>query len=157
MTGKLARELFFYNNETGEFLYRVKRNNMAAGMRVGYISKGYWMCRVKNKMFLVHRLIWLYVTGQWPNGFIDHINGNPSDNRWTNLRVVTNQINQQNQRKARKDSTTGLLGVTKIKKRFVARIRYDGKKKHLGSFDTAMDAHLAYLKAKRVFHEGCTI
>ncbi len=67
------------------------------------------------------------------------------------------RLNCENLRKARKDSRTGLLGASWAGYSFVATIQVRGKKKHLGSFATAEEAHAAYLEAKRKLHEGCTI
>jgi hypothetical protein len=63
----------------------------------------------------------------------------------------------QNQRRARSDSSTGLLGVSKNGSGWRAEIRVDGKKINLGTHKTPELAHLAYVNAKRKHHEGCTL
>jgi hypothetical protein len=78
---------------------------------------------------------------------IDHINGNPLDNRKRNLRVVTHGQNMINTRK-RKDNTSGYKGVTKhsIKgnEYWVARIHTNGKSKILGYFKDIVAAAKTY-------------
>ncbi|SUB56208.1 HNH endonuclease signature motif containing protein [Brucella anthropi] len=56
-------------------------NKRYAGTKIGRLSKGYIEARILGKMYGMHRVIWLYMTGKWPL-LVDHINGNPSDNRW---------------------------------------------------------------------------
>lgn len=110
-------------------------------------------------MYLEHRLAWLYVTGTWPSDQIDHVNGIRDDNRIFNLREATGPENNGNQRQARSDNKTGLLGVywDKQHKKFSAKIMFSGKHKYLGYFPTAEEAHAAYIKAKRELHSHCTI
>ena len=109
--------------------------------------------------YLGYRLAWLYVHGKLPDGDIDHINGKPSDDRIKNLRDVSRSVNLQNQRAARSNNSSGLLGVffQKTMNKWTSKIQLDWKTKSLGYFDTAEEAHAAYLKAKRELHEGCTI
>jgi len=99
--------------------------------------------------------------GGFPNGILDHINGNKSDNRIENLRESDHQKNSQNQRKATKRNLTGFLGVSVdrscIPRPYVARIKAGGKNIRLGQFQTPEQAHEAYVKAKRELHAGCTI
>jgi len=103
-------------------------------------------------------MAWLYMTGSWPAAEIDHRNGNKSDNRWENLRDVQPVVNQQNKRRAQSNSKTGFLGVmVSGDGRFCARIRVNGRNKHLGSFRSPELAHAAYLMAKRELHEGGTL
>jgi ribosome biogenesis SPOUT family RNA methylase Rps3 len=96
----------------------------------------------------------------WPKHTIDHINGVRTDNRIGNLRDVTQQKNSENMRRPQKRTISGFLGVHVQRRktvRYLAQIVTDGKLRHLGSYDTAEDAHAAYLEAKRRLHEGCTI
>jgi hypothetical protein len=110
---------------------------------------------------MAHRLAWLYVTGSWPTHVIDHINGNPADNRFANLRDVTPQVNTHNQRRATKGRKTGsLLGAQWIpaKQKWRAVIKHNSRVTYVGLFGTEQEAHAAYVAAKRVIHkEGCTL
>ena len=114
--------------------------------------------RIAGRWYFLHRLIWFYVHGSWPAGEIDHINGDACDNRLTNLRDVPRRVNQENMRTAKRNSSTGLLGVSPGRGgKFRAGIRTCGVYRHLGYFDCAEDAHAAYVVAKRALHEGCTL
>jgi hypothetical protein len=99
------------------------------------------------------------MTGEWPGGVIDHINGNRADNRWQNLRPSDATLNQQNQRKAKTGNITGLLGVALCKEsgKYIAQITHEYRHFHLGKFNTPEEAYAAYLGAKRVIHKACTI
>jgi hypothetical protein len=97
------------------------------------------------------------MTGRWPNGVVDHINGDTSDNQWSNLRDVTHSVNCQNQRRAKRSNASGLLGVSFFDGKPRASISVDGRPIHLGTFDTPEAAHQAYVEAKRKLHAGCTI
>lgn len=99
------------------------------------------------------------MTGDWPRGHIDHINGETMDNRWSNLRDVDRYCNLQNQRTAHVDNFCGKLGVTYSKKRnrYSATMTLRGYRVYIGSFGSAEEAHEAYLVAKRVLHDGATI
>jgi hypothetical protein len=60
------------------------------------------MFSIDGKQQRVHRLIWLYMTGEWPKDQIDHINNVKHDNRWKNLREADNQLNHYNLPKPKK-------------------------------------------------------
>ena len=100
----------------------------------------------------------MYMTGSPApaNMDIDHINGNPLDNRWANLRLCTRSENMQNQAHARGNSKTGLLGVSVAcgsPGRWFSRIRIPGGKvKFLGCYKSPEEAHAAYLAAKAEIH-----
>lgn len=127
------------------------------GKEVGTIdNNGYVKVWIDMKQYRVHRLAFLYMDGVTPL-IVDHINGNPSDNRWANLRNVNKTINGQNIKKARRDSSHGFLGVHKGGAGFTATICVNGKSMYLGSYATPEIAHEAYLKAKRKLHEGNTL
>lgn len=162
LTQERVRELLDYNPRTGDLKWRVSRGNpVKAGDKAGSLMRdGHLEISIDGHRCLVHRVIWLHVYGRWPNGYIDHIDGNPSNNRIENLRDVRRQINQQNQRRARADNrSTGLLGAyyNARAKRHFSSIGLNGKSIHLGYFDSAQEAHEAYVRAKRELHEGCTI
>jgi hypothetical protein len=88
------------------------------------------------------------MTGRWPVGPIDHINGIRNDNRWFNLREATPAQNSQNMR-ARDNSRSGFKGVTwkASERRWRARITWNGQQHFLGYFDTAEAAAAAYSTA----------
>lgn len=153
------RELLHYDQSTGIFTWaKDGARTIRAGNVAGYPKgRGYWMIHVDGRMHLSHRLAWLHVTGKWPTGQIDHINGDRGDNRIANLRDVPQSTNQQNQRRAHATSQSGVLGVSKVGNWFKARIRENGQLKNLGKFGSAEDAHAAYLARKRQIHAGCTI
>jgi hypothetical protein len=166
MTAAIARELWTYDPATGILRWRNNRSQMKAGDRAGsdpqppdrYSQVG---ARIEgdSRLYMVHRVIWLMMTGAWPKADIDHIDGDILNNRWTNLRDVPTQLNCQNQRRAQRNNKSGLLGVTWSGQhgKWRARIHVDGKKRHLGLFQTKEEAHECYLEAKRLFHDGCTI
>ena len=153
-------ELLHYDPLTGHFTWRVKRSqNVLAGDRGGHLHvKGYVRIGVAGGSYWAHRLAWLYMTGEWPVGQVDHIDGNRTNNAFANLRDVPQTINMQNQRVGRADSTHPLLGVGKPRwGGFRARIKVNGREQWLGTFSTPEAAHEAYVAAKRQFHPGCTL
>ena len=159
LTYERLREVLHYDPETGVFTRLVRTSNR---IKVGDVAgcsagDGYVQIRVDGVRYLAHRLAFLWMTGEWPRDMIDHINGVRDDNRFANLRPATRAENMQNQRRAMSNSQTGLLGVTRVGKRFMATIQVDGRKIHIGTFDTPEQAHEAYLAAKRRLHPGCTI
>ena len=82
---------------------------------------------------------------------VDHINGNTLDNRESNLRVCTHSDNCKN-RKMHSNNKTGFKGVSLKDGKYVAQIQFKGNHKHLGLFDTAIEATIAYNeKAKTIF------
>ena len=86
------------------------------------------------------------MTGSFPSGMIDHINGVCDDNRWSNLRQATRSQNAANQR-IHRDNTLGMKGVYRHGKRFAAKIRINGDGIHLGTYDTPEEAHSIYCEA----------
>lgn len=156
LTAHRLKEVFDYDRATGVFIRRIRTaQRVRAGELAGCInSRGCLSMRVDGKLYLAHRLAWLYVTGEWPTQHIDHRDGNPSNNAFANLRDVAPLINAQNIRRARVDSSIGLIGVGRSGSKFRADIQANRKTRYLGTFDTAEAAHQAYLSAKRELHEG---
>lgn len=107
------KELLQYDEETGRFTYLVSTSARAQqGKEAGSDNHGYIMITIRGKRYMAHRLAWLYVNGDMPNGEIDHINGIRGDNRICNLRVVSKIENQRNM-KLREGSKTDISGVTR--------------------------------------------
>ncbi|USA40220.1 HNH endonuclease [Pelagerythrobacter marinus] len=107
-------------------------------------NAGYLHGNVLSGKQLAHRVIWAIVTGEWPEGDIDHDDGDKSNNRWKNLRPATNAENMQN-KKVRRDSSTGLKGVQRHRTgRFTANITAHGTKYYLGLFASLEEAKAAY-------------
>ena len=89
-----------YNPETGDFIAKVQRGRRRAGDKLGYADAlGYIKLCFDGRWVMAHRLAWRLIHGGWPAGEIDHINGNPSDNRIVNLRVATRSQNVMNTRR----------------------------------------------------------
>lgn len=157
-TAEYVRSILDYDASTGIFKWKITRGRAIAGRVTGSRNaRGYLIIVIDSVNYKAHRLAWLYETGKWPMHQIDHCDGDTSNNRFANLRDATTRVNQQNQRKPRSDNTTGYLGVSRSKGRFVAQISVAGKYHSLGYFDTAEEASQAYLECKRLFHEGCTL
>lgn len=153
MTSERLRALVAYDPETGLFTRLVRNTNAKSGWPD---KAGYLYLMIQGKVYSTHRLAWLYMTGEWPRNDIDHINGQRADNRFCNLRDVPKHFNMQNERKARKNNASGLMGVhfRKDRGKWVAVLRINGKSRRFGAFDTAEEAHAAYLEAKRANHPG---
>lgn len=159
------KELFSYDPETGLWERRITTTWAVSKGPVppSKNKDGYVLFKVDYRKYAAHRLAWFYFYGRWPNGVIDHINGDRADNRIENLRDVTRQVNMQNQRRACVSNKLGLLGVsedkskTRITPAYKASIGVGKNRIYLGSYPTPELAHAAYVEAKRKLHEGCTI
>ena len=163
LTAERLRELLAYDPETGIF---TRLTDNRRGNRIGDVvgtrcKLGYLWTYLDGRQYTLGRLAWLYVTGEWPEHEIDHINGEKTNNRFANLRDACRQTNMQNEHRARSNSSTGYAGVSFRKERgkYIATIdKGDGTRKRirLGSFYNPVDAHNAYLEAKRKYHPGFT-
>lgn len=152
------RSCVLYKPETGHFTRLVTTSPRGiAGKRADRRrSDGYYVVNLFGRRFEAARLAWLYMTGKWPIGDVDHKDGNPANNAWANLRDVPHRDNIENRSRANKSNKSGFLGVSKIAKtgRFRAQITIAGQTKWLGEFDRPEAAHAAYLEAKRLHHKG---
>ena len=118
-------------------------------------ANGYIYLYHQGKYRKVHQLIWEHVHGEIPDGlFIDHINGVRSDNRICNLRLATRQQNGENRQKLAKNNTSGFRGVSLIKSsgKWIAGIKINGVRVHLGRFQTKEEAYKAYCDAAAKLH-----
>jgi hypothetical protein len=109
------RELVAYDPETGIFTRKIVISKVGSvGDVLGFVTnQGRLEISVAGKIYFAHRLAWLYMTGEWPQHTIDHIDGCPANNRLDNLRDVPHATNTENVRRARSNSKSGILGVKK--------------------------------------------
>lgn len=129
-------------NWNSQYAGREAMTNISGGYRQGFVFR---------RPVRAHRAIWAIVHGSWPNGPIDHINGDRLDNRLVNLRLATPTINARNARKSR-NNTSGATGVSYVKRtgRWHAYIHSDGRRLNIGTFalkDDAVRARAAAQKA----------
>jgi len=147
LTQSRLKELLDYNPTTGQF------TRLSTGKPVrGWKDKdGYLVAQLDNVEYRMHRLAWLYVHGQWPERFIDHINMVRHDNSIANLREANHSQNACNQ-SARANNKSGFKGVDWHCGAWRAQIMKDGKKYALGHYPTPELAHAAYVAKARLLH-----
>jgi hypothetical protein len=149
-----VKELVEYDKDTGAFTWKTYRGGKAkAGTAAGYMAKnGYLIVCIDHNNCKASRLAWLLVTGQDPGEMdIDHIDGNPSNNAFANLRIATESQNCTN-RKRRSDNKSGYKGVYAMGKKWAAQITANKKMMYLGVYDTPELAHQKYLEQAAIFH-----
>lgn len=157
LTQARLKELLHYDPDTGLFTWLPRGLNFwdahyagkVAGSRSG---RGYVQIRILERMEYAHRLAFLYMVGKYPEFSTDHINGIITDNRWCNLRSVTQSENNKNMRTP-KDNTSGVMGVFwghRLQK-WQPAIRVNRKQYHLGCYSDWFDAVCARKSAENRF------
>lgn len=145
------KELLHYDPETGEFRWLVDRQRARKGEIAGTICPvhGYRYIGIDYDRHRANRLAWLYVTGEWPQDQIDHIDNDRSNDAWANLRPATTKQNQEN-RAVSAASLSGVKGVLwqPDRRRWIAQITHKGKSRNLGRFRQMEDAISARRKAE---------
>lgn len=161
---KYLKSRLSYDSETGIFTWKFKNsinrhdkrfNTIFGGKVAGGCksSNGYLQIQIDGKLICAHRIAYLFMTGEWPDDEIDHINGNRLDNRWENLRAVSREENFKN-KKIAKNNTSGVMGVHKDKNlnKWIVQINVSGKKKNLGKFDDFFEAICRRKSAELEYH-----
>ena len=161
LTQKYLKECLVYNPETGVFIWKERpANHFIGNSNYNNITKSkmwnkkyankeakntrydkYIAIGIDGKAYLAHRLAFLYMEGYMPENNVDHINRIRDDNKWCNLREVTQTCNMQNM-SLMKNNKTGVAGVSwnKKRKRWNSNIRINKSLKFLGSFKNFDDA-----------------
>ena len=152
LTQQLLKQLFVLTDD-GQLL-RKNADGQTIERKISKDRDGYILNFIQGKVYREHRLIWLYVYGELPNGILDHINRIKSDNRIKNLRIVSHSENKQNTEK-QANNKSGLKGVWfhKNTKKWCSSIQVDKKNYHLGSFLNKEDAYEAYKNAAKKLHK----
>ena len=153
LTAAYLREILDYDPETGIFRWRCHRSGVTAGAVAGGVGSTceYFLIQIDGRKYVAHRLAWLWMTGDWPGSDLDHIDVDPLNNCWSNLRLATNKQNCAN-KGPQINNKSGRKGVCwkKKSKRWCAQITINGKRRHLGYFDTAEAAANTYATAATI-------
>lgn len=165
-TIEYLNECFDYNHETGVLVWKQRPIDHFPSKRAMHAWRARWpgrsagtvntfghmavgLQRECGQQVLVHRLIWIMFNGPIPDGYqIDHIDGNPSNNKLGNLRLATNRQNAVNcKRKTGKKFSRNLRGTYPKGTKWQSGITVHGRHVYLGTFNTPEEAHEAYKKA----------
>jgi hypothetical protein len=154
LTQERVKQLFTYDRATGN-LYWKPRRGVAAGREAGCVSMrdGYRRVGIDFTDHLVHRIVWLCETGEFPPEVLDHINMDKLDNRIENLRLATKSQNGFNRLRSKRNNS-GYKGVCYDKSRgdYLAKICVNYKQINIGRFANPEDAHAAYTAAAEKLH-----
>lgn len=154
LTADFVKKILDYNPETGVFTWKPRTdgkwfwrwNTRYAGKAAGTIHyTGYIKIQIGKRMhYNAHVLAWLYMTGEWRPGEVDHRHGVRDDNRFAQLRLSDNSLNAFN-KAMQSNNTSGFVGVTwnKQQNAWHARITLYGRSKHIGFFKSAEEAGAA--------------
>lgn len=164
ITQKELRNIMEYNPDTGIFKMIKKTSRRVSCdddvgnyARKNHNGKAYLNVCINYKTYSIHRLAFLYMEGSFPKEQIDHINGNGTDNRWCNLRKVSQSENSRNM-KLFSTNNSGVTGVSWFKRlsKWRARVKVDYKDITIGYFDNIFDAVCARKNAevKYGFHRN---
>jgi hypothetical protein len=157
LTQERLKELISYDPLTGVFLWLVDRGGKRAGDVAGCRKRTYIAISVDDRIYRAHLLAWFYMTGEWPDPFVDHRDLDKHNNVWTNLRLATKSQNMANVGLI-KSNKSGLKGVSRYRagepygKPWQAQIQKDGRTIYLGHFATREEGHAAYVAAAEKFY-----
>ncbi len=143
--------MFDYDPETGDLIWQLPGKGRRVGDVAGCIDSGGYVCvKVDQVKLYAHRVIWVWMTGEWPDSEVDHRDRSRSNNVWLNLRHATPKQQAEN-RKVYSTSVSGVPGVRwrHDKGQWWASIRSAGRYFWLGTHDTLIDAVAARLRAER--------
>jgi hypothetical protein len=145
VTQERLKQLLHYDPVTGVFTRIQSSRSDRLGQQPGSRNtKGHIQIRIDGKLYVAHRLAWLYVNGQFPINQLDHIDGDKTNNKFGNLRTATNKQNQENV-PLQTNNTSGYRGVSFDKRvnKFRAYVCHNRKNITIGLFATGEDAAIA--------------
>lgn len=152
ITQERVKELFDYDDATGDLIRRVTQSNKPKGSVAGSVnSKGHVNVAVDGRMWTAHQIVFVWHHG-WLPPEIDHENRVKTDNRISNLRPASSTQNKGNIGLLR-NNTSGFRGVSLNGRsgKWCAQIKIKGKQTYLGRFDTPEQAALRYNEAARKY------
>jgi HNH endonuclease/AP2 domain len=161
LTKEFVRSILDYDPDTGVFRWkhradRAQRwNTRYAGKISGTIDPfGYVIIQIeKGSNYRAHILAWLYMTGEWRPGGVDHRHGIRNDNRFSELRRASPSENGSNKR-MQSNNSSGHIGVHFDRQRgkWRARINYKNRMYDVGFFDTPEAAAAARAERLKEIH-----
>lgn len=170
---EMLRQILDYDPETGALTWRERPVSMftdngtggadgnaarwngknAGKPALSTITNGYKHGPIFNQCQYAHRVAWAIYHGAWPEDRLDHINHDRTDNRISNLRVVSAEENSRNQRPTAKAVARGALGISwdRENQKWRAFIRANGRRVCLGRYAKKNDAVAARRKAEALY------
>jgi hypothetical protein len=148
------RVLSLFDVRAGALYWKQPRKNVRVGERAGGVdSRGYYRVMVDQKNHYVHRILFLLYHGYMP-AFVDHRDGDTTNNSKRNLRACTPAQNSQN-RKRQVNNTSGVKGVywNANKQKWMARVMVQGKREFVGYYEDISKAERAVEAARRKAHK----
>ena len=166
-----VRELLHYDPETGALTWKPRDRRWfkterscnawnaryagepAGAHKIHPSGYNYHHVSVLGRCYYAGPLVWLLMTSAWPQGEVDHIDRDPLNQKWSNLRDVSASVNSRNKSAQARIKGQGYPGVNFRRQEGVwcARIGYNGKQMSLGYHKTLLDAVAARKRAEREF------
>jgi hypothetical protein len=154
------RPIDHFVDERAWKIWNTKNAGLVAGStnKKGYI---YIAFSIGDERRLVrrNRIVWIMFNGHWPENQVDHRDGVRTNDRIENLREVGGHVNQQNRKGANANNELQILGVgpARAEGRFSASVQFEGKKLHLGTFDSAYEAEVIAFTSRVILYEGANL
>jgi len=151
LSKELLHDLFEYRD--GELFWKKTGKGRRLDLKAGNLRPdGRTDIYLQNKLYRSHRIIYMMFYGEMPEE-IDHIDGNPKNNKIENLRKVKHSENMQNV-KLTKANTSGVKNVHWFKRdnTWQVQLRVNGLRKHIGYFDDFEFAALVATEARNKYH-----
>jgi len=143
ITQKELKNILHYNPKNGVFIWSKKiSKKINTGDIAGDVNKrGYCRIGIRGKKYASHILAWIYIYGEAPENDLDHIDHNKTNNKISNLRIVTPSENAMNQTMS-KANKSGFNGVVWNKKagKWMVQIAFERNQIYLGIYDDIHDA-----------------
>ena len=133
------------------------RGNRTKGKRIDNlnIQSGYMQLRLGDRMYRAHRVVWFLHYGEQPPEYIDHINGDRTDNRPENLRKACHSTNMANA-KRRSSNTSGVKGVQRSGNKWIGSVGFKGERHYVGPFTDIAEAEIAVRQLREQLHGDFT-
>lgn len=143
-----------YDSESGHLYWKEDRGrHKVKGKIAGYAHcEGYVAVGLDGKRFLAHRVAWMLTYGTWPDEWIDHVNGNRSDNRLVNLRECSPSENNSNRKNGPGRDLPKGVSFHRRTGKYQAHVRKSGRVVYSGLFASVEEAAVAYVANASIAH-----